>query len=78
MQTVTANKSFEHFICMLYCIMNNCISLREVTHSIAALWRQAKLFGSKYTHLSALVAMPIAKEYTPNFTAIIKALRPFQ
>jgi Domain of unknown function (DUF4372) len=37
-------KSWEHLICMLYCIMNNCTSLREVTHGIAA-------YGDKLNHL---------------------------
>lgn len=36
--------SWEHFICMLYCIMNNCTSLREVTQGIAA-------YGDKLNHL---------------------------
>ncbi len=42
--------SWEHFICMLYCIMNNCTSLREVTQGIAA-------YGDKLNHLGI--------EYTP-------------
>ena len=37
-------KSWEHLMCMLYCIMNNCSSLREVTHGIAA-------YGDKLNHL---------------------------
>lgn len=37
-------KSWEHLICMLYCVMNNCTSLREVTHGIAA-------YGDKLNHL---------------------------
>ena len=37
-------KSWEHLMCMLYCIMNNCSSLREVTHGIAA-------YGGKLNHL---------------------------
>ncbi|WP_295654655.1 IS4 family transposase [uncultured Mucilaginibacter sp.] len=37
-------KSWEHLMCMLYCIMNNCTSLREVTHGIAA-------YGDKLIHL---------------------------
>ncbi|MDP1811058.1 MAG: DUF4372 domain-containing protein [Sediminibacterium sp.] len=36
-------KSWEHFICMPYCIMNNCTSLREVTQGIAA-------YGDKLNH----------------------------
>lgn len=37
-------KSWEHLMCMLYCIMNNCTSLREVTHGTAA-------YGDKLNHL---------------------------
>lgn len=37
-------KSWEHLISMLYCIMNNCTSLREVTQGIAA-------YGDKLNHL---------------------------
>lgn len=43
-------KSWEHLMCMLYCIMNNCTSLREVTHGIAA-------YGDKLNHLGI--------DYTP-------------
>jgi hypothetical protein len=43
-------KSWEHLVCMLYCIMNNCTSLREVTHGIAA-------YGDKLNHLGL--------DYTP-------------
>ncbi len=44
-------KSWEHFICMLYCIMNNCTSLREVTHGIAA-------YGDKLNHLGLTYTPP--------------------
>lgn len=44
-------KSWEHFICMLYCIMNNCTSLREVTHGIAA-------YGDKLNHLGITYTPP--------------------
>jgi hypothetical protein len=44
-------KSWEHFICMLYCIMNNCTSLREVTHGIAA-------YGDKLNHLGVTYTPP--------------------
>lgn len=44
-------KSWEHFICMLYCIMNNCTSLREVTHGIAA-------YGDKLNHLGLSYTPP--------------------
>ena len=44
-------KSWEHFICMLYCIMNNCTSLREVTHSIAA-------YGDKLNHVGLTYTPP--------------------
>ena len=37
-------KAWEHFSSMLYCIMNNCTSLREVTQGIAA-------YGDKLNHL---------------------------
>jgi hypothetical protein len=43
-------KSWEHLVCMLYCIMNNCTSLREVTQGIAA-------YGDKLNHLGL--------DYTP-------------
>jgi hypothetical protein len=36
--------AWEHFVCMLYAIMNNCTSLREVTQGIAA-------YGDKLNHL---------------------------
>src|SRR5271156_3011017 len=44
-------KSWEHFICMLYCIMNNCTSLREVTGGIAA-------YGDKLNHLGITYTPP--------------------
>lgn len=44
-------KSWEHFICMLYCIMNNCTSLREVTQGIAA-------YGDKLNHLGVTYTPP--------------------
>lgn len=43
-------KSWDHLVCMLYCIMNNCTSLREVTQGIAA-------YGDKLNHLGL--------DYTP-------------
>ena len=44
-------KSWEHLICMLYCIMNNCTSLREVTRGIAA-------YGDKLNHLGITYTPP--------------------
>lgn len=44
-------KSWEHFICLLYCILNNCTSLREVTHGIAA-------YGDKLNHLGLTYTPP--------------------
>ncbi len=44
-------KSWKHFICMLYCIMNNYTSLREVTHGIAA-------YGDKLNHLGLTYTLP--------------------
>ena len=51
MQTVIVNryKSWEHLICMLYCTMNNCISLREVAHGIAAYGEKLNHLGFTYT-----------------------------
>lgn len=43
--------SWEHFVCMLYCIMNNCTSLREVTQGIAA-------YGDKLNHLGLSYTPP--------------------
>jgi len=43
--------AWEHFICMLYCIMNNCTSLREVTQGIAA-------YGDKLNHLGVTYTPP--------------------
>jgi hypothetical protein len=43
--------SWEHFICMLYCVMNNCTSLREVTQGIAA-------YGDKLIHLGLTYTPP--------------------
>jgi hypothetical protein len=43
--------AWEHFICMLYCIMNNCTSLREVTQGFAA-------YGDKLNHLGLIYAPP--------------------
>lgn len=43
--------SWEHFICMLYCIMNNCTSLREVTQGIAA-------YGDKLNHVGITYTPP--------------------
>jgi hypothetical protein len=42
-------KSWEHLIFMLYCIMNNCTSLREVTHGIAAYGDKLNHSGLTYT-----------------------------
>ena len=42
-------KSWEHFICMLYCIVKNCTSLREVTHGIAAYEDKLNHLGLTYT-----------------------------
>lgn len=42
-------KSWEHLMCMLYCIMNNCTSLREVTHGIAAYGDKLNHSGLTYT-----------------------------
>ncbi|MDB5153393.1 MAG: Transposase domain protein [Mucilaginibacter sp.] len=44
-------KSWEHLVCMLYCIMNNCTSLCEVTHGLAA-------DGDKLNHLGLLIRRP--------------------
>ena len=44
-------KSWEHLMCMLYCVMNNCTSLREVTHGIAA-------YGDKLNHLGITYTPP--------------------
>lgn len=44
-------KSWEHLISMLYCVMNNCTSLREVTHGIAA-------YGDKLNHLGLSYTPP--------------------
>lgn len=44
-------KSWEHLISMLYCIMNNCTSLREVTHGLAA-------YGDKLNHLGLTYTPP--------------------
>jgi hypothetical protein len=43
--------AWEHFVCMLYCIMNNCTSLREVTQGIAA-------YGDKLNHLGITYTPP--------------------
>jgi len=43
--------AWEHLICMLYCIMNNCTSLREVTQGIAA-------YGDKLNHLGITYTPP--------------------
>lgn len=44
-------KAWEHFICMMYCVMNNCTSLREVTQGIAA-------YGDKLNHLGITYTPP--------------------
>ena len=43
--------SWDHFICMLYCIMKNCTSLREVTQGIAA-------YGDKLNHVGITYTPP--------------------
>ena len=43
--------SWEHMVCMLYCVMNNCTSLREVTQGIAA-------YGDKLNHLGLTYTPP--------------------
>jgi hypothetical protein len=42
-------KSWEHFICMLYCIINNCTSLREVTQVITCYCDKLNHLGITYT-----------------------------
>ncbi|CAN5155428.1 IS4 family transposase [soil metagenome] len=54
-------KSWEHLICMLYCIMNNCTSLREVTHGIAA-------YGDKLNHLGLTYTPPRSTLSDANVT----------
>ena len=43
--------AWEHFVCMLYSIMNNCTSLREVTQGIAA-------YGDKLNHVGLTYTPP--------------------
>jgi len=43
--------AWEHFVCMLYSIMNNCTSLREVTQGMAA-------YGDKLNHLGLTYTPP--------------------
>jgi hypothetical protein len=43
--------AWEHMVCMLYCVMNNCTSLREVTQGIAA-------YGDKLNHLGLTYTPP--------------------
>jgi Transposase DDE domain/Domain of unknown function (DUF4372) len=54
-------KSWEHMMCMLYCIMNNCTSLREVTHGIAA-------YGDKLNHLGITYTPPRSTLSDANVT----------
>lgn len=54
-------KSWEHLVCMLYCIMNNCTSLREVTHGIAA-------YGDKLNHLGLTYTPPRSTLSDANIT----------
>jgi len=54
-------KSWEHLMCMLYCIMNNCTSLREVTHGIAA-------YGDKLNHLGINYTPPRSTLSDANVT----------
>jgi len=42
-------RSWDHLMCMLYCIMNNCTSLREVTHGMAAYGDKLNHSGINYT-----------------------------
>lgn len=44
-------KSWEHLVSMLYCIMNNCTSLREVTQGLAA-------YGDKLNHVGMTYSPP--------------------
>ena len=73
--------AWEHFICMLYCIMNNCTSLREVTQGIAAYGDKLNHLGITYTRPAALLAKPMREEqrlslvmYMVNFTVTTNPL----
>jgi len=74
--------AWEHFLCMLYCIMNNCTSLREVIQGIAT-------YGDKLNHVDityytppAVLLAKLMQErqklslglYMENYTAITKPL----
>ncbi|MEJ7679908.1 MAG: DUF4372 domain-containing protein [Segetibacter sp.] len=67
-------KSWEHFICMLYCIMNNCTSLREVTHGIAAYGDKLNHVGLTYTPPRSTLSDANQRRDESFFAAVYKKL----
>jgi len=67
-------KSWEHLICMLYCIMNNCTSLREVTHGIAAYGNKLNHLGINYTPPRSTLSDANATRSETFFGALYKKL----
>src|SRR2546428_11354972 len=67
-------KSWEHLMCMLYCIMNNCTSLREVTHGIAAYGDKLNHLGINYTPPRSTLSDANAARSETFFGALYKKL----
>lgn len=67
-------KSWEHFICMLYCIMNNCTSLREVTQGIAAYGDKLNHLGINYTPPRSTLSDANCKRNESFFAALYARL----
>jgi hypothetical protein len=67
-------KSWEHLMCMLYCIMNNCTSLREVTHGMAAYGDKLNHLGINYTPPRSTLSDANATRKETFFGALYKKL----
>ncbi|GAC1496725.1 MAG: IS4 family transposase [Flavisolibacter sp.] len=66
--------SWEHFVCMLYCIMNNCTSLREVTQGIAAYGDKLNHLGINYTPPRSTFSEANARRSEEFFGAVYQKL----
>ncbi len=67
-------KSWQHFICMLYCIMNNCTSLLEVTQGIAAYRDKLNHLGVTYTSPRSTLSDANCKRDESFFAAVYAKL----
>lgn len=66
--------SWEHFVCMMYSILNNCTSLREVTRGIAAYADKLNHLGLTYTPPRSTLSDANGRRSESFFGAVYSAL----